>query len=1602
MSDYNDHSSIADNRIGNTDGKNDLSELGSNASGKFKAKKRPKNYEEQSNFLANFVFLFFFRYVFRRRPIMDEDVCEIAEANSTKENFPKVKQKWEERYRTYMAELAAYSAEKEKCERDGRQFRRKAPAHPSVARIMVMLGGWRVWASQVLIGLASVPRLMNPFLMRWLLEALAMKDANDAADRDSSFPWGVVIGLVVLPLFTGLCESNGERFIINIAGRIRTGISGMIYDKTLHLNIAAQTKIDVGKLVALISTDIQNITETLMDSMEISQDLPMLVGAFTMLAMEVKCYSLIALVLMALIFPVQGMITREMLKGYNLYLEANETRLKATNEIVQGIRMVKLGGLESVFLERIGKARQVQLRHSARFVFMLQMMSSLMSVFPTFLQTIVLAAYLKGEGIAEAEVIYYFYPIGSILGMFTNGAASVPMVVQSAAMQFTSAKRIGEFLLLEEREEYVKEITERDEEEENENERGEREHTVIIRNGAFKWLDPPAIPLMVEEKEEMENEKKEKEKKEKAEAKRKEKRKKNRKKKEEDEMPLLEMKDDIFSSSSHSSGATGDREESNDDKESEDAAKHRSSVVLRDINLKVRKGELVFVVGAVGSGKSSLLAAISGEIAKTDELREDDEEEGKKKERKDKLEREKKTEVKVRGNVITYSQTPWIINGTCKENILFNNPMDSKRYKECVSVCCLEPDFEVLGAGDETAIGERGINLSGGQKARLQLARCVYSGADVVLLDDPLSAVDAHVGKRLFEECIVGLLKEQRGATVVLATNQVQYADRADAVVVMEGGRIVAKGTKKELEEKGIDLMRLARKWRKGGKEKENEKEKEKEKEEKNEGEVMEVMKPITRKEEEIHATTATMASMKSESAIEIHSSSSLSSSLSPFPSPSPSPTFSLTPSEEHLTSDANTPSVPEGEGEREGKTEAEAEAEKKAAMQMMTEEEHILSNVSWRVYVDYLKKMGNPFVVVCYLLLLVACEVVDTLNTYWIDVVSTPELFKWMGFDWKLGMMGVLAVVYLVLVVVQAAVFSLITRQANKKIHDELAAHIVRCPPVFFDTTPAGRILNRFSTDITRTDTDLPTSFTNMLQVWLSVIGTCVVGAIDWPYFLLFVVLVLGLLHVIVLLYPRTSSNLMRLEDIVRSPVMAQFTETVTGAGLSTIRQTKQEGAWMGRFAEKVDMWTSTFILIREGMLWTNVMIQLICCVFTIGVTVLGWYFMRASSVGLAVLASMNLGWQGSELVTTSVFVESMMTSLERVQFYSTKLPQETKRVEVEPEASWPSEGAVSFENVSFRYRPGLPLVLKNVSFKIRGGEKVGVCGRTGAGKTSLVQALFRLVELDPELMPKLIDVDTGLPVEQEQDQEQHHKQTSTSSSSSSSLAQMEEGGCVGKEVEKEQNSGRIVIDGVDISKVNLGRLRRSIAIIPQDPTLFEGTVRMNLDLGGKQSDERLWAVLEQAEMGEVVRSMEGGLEGHVAEGGANLSCGQRQLLCLARAIVDECKIVVLDEATANVDAETDSKIQHTIRTSFAGQTAIIIAHRLHTIVGCDRILVMDKGEAKELGTPQALMKDPTSLFSQLLAHSGLGRKAEEGNKGMRCANEREAINGEEKNHGE
>ncbi|KAK2947355.1 Multidrug resistance-associated protein [Blattamonas nauphoetae] len=854
------------------------------------------------------------------------------------------------------------------------------------------------------------------------------------------------------------------------------------------------------------------------------------------------------------------------------------------------------------------------------------------------------------------------------------------------------------------------------------------------------------------------------------------------------------------------------------------------------------------VVGGVGSGKSSLAAAITGDIERSNGT------------------------VCLKGSIASCPQVAWITNTTVRGNIVFGMLFDEAKYADVIRVCALEKDLQTLAAGDETAIGEKGVNLSGGQKARIQLARAVYSDRDIVVLDVPLSAVDAHI----------------------------QFLDQADKVVALKDGKIVGQGRYEELREQGINFDEFIIQSEKKNKQKRKEKKADDQKEETEEDQntkqpPTEELQPDstsdTTEEEEKLKTFEPLVSPK-EAAEDKSNSDYLVANVNETDL-SPTNQSSSTPS----------PSPPNSASPFEDQEKAE-----KAARQMMTEEEQSTGSISFKTYFRLVATMMPVWLIPFAMLFGIIVESITLFQSYWLGVVPEPTMFFPLSFHWKLGIYGLLIILAMIFLMVKSCVVGCSTHRSNKIIHEKLLRHVMHCPVSFFDTTPLGRMINRFGGDIAQTDLNLVDLLSDDYLTIISFVGQIVIIAISTPSFLAVGLPVLLLFGVILALYSRAARDLQRLDSISRSPVVSIFSEVINGAGLSTIRAFNQEDRWKKRFEEKVDDWTVRTLLYWEGKNWGTAYTSLISMVFVAGVVLLGWFFMSPPQLAVALTSSLNFNKIGSVLVLQLVDLDSQ----------------------------WPSVGNVNFENVTFRYRPGLPFVLRNVSFAVKGGETIGVCGRTGAGKSSLLFALFRLIDLDPSLSPLSIDVDTGMPVPFDPNEE--------------------------------SNSGRVVIDDVDISKVQIQRVRRSIAIIPQDPTLFTGTVRYNLDIAGQCTDDRIWEVLEMVEMRSVVAEMAAGLDSEVAEGGSNFSAGQRQLLCFGQAILNDCRIVVLDEATASVDVETDAKIQRTIREQFRDKTVIVIAHRLNTILDSDRILVMDKGTVAEFDTPENLKANPESAFNGLL----------------------------------
>ncbi|KAH7823453.1 putative Multidrug Resistance Associated Protein (MRP) [Monocercomonoides exilis] len=1526
--------------------------------------KRRRNTEEAHWCCCNVFYCFYFQFVFRCKPIEDEDIYETQKSDLTSVTTKNAEEYWMKRYTDYVKKFEEYDQEKSR----NPNTKMKEPSKPSLAAALLFgVGTYKLVAATSLIVLIYASYFVQPYMMKLILEVVARKVFNP----NETFPYAPAIILILFP-FMNIINSFKLRFFFHYCANAKSALSGMIYNKTLLLNITSQSNVDTGRLLSLLAADTQNICYMIWMPFMLAFIPIELIIPFVFVCIDFGWVGIMSLIILFLFFPVQVFLSSLLAGSLKKYLSHNDDRNKVTNETLQGMRVVKFTGLEQVFINKIEIPRRKQERDVFVFTFWQQFMSGMIRAMPPLVNIATFGTYIAIYNVDQFDFPVKVMPNIGFLTMMTRETNMIPTYLQGTAMVHVSQKRIRDFLILPE---LKKEVI---------NEPSDAEVALTITNGTFKWGDFPEIPLSMDEKmklkeeaerRKMENAKQIAEKKDGAKANNDNQGdQKDNVKSEQTPIPTIFDEDKASSSTSSSSSTAEKVEETKEEKKEEkkeetntetasglaktsesapeennepavvtqsttisapvattasdaqpsvftlsDQPKDekgsaqenttpvisaqsstlspstapssspspspspsatpssRNKIALQSVNITLPKGSLTMVVGGVGSGKSSIGAAIIGDM--------------------DRLE----GEVRYRGSIAYCPQVAWINNSTVRGNIIFGSFYEEEKYLNVVRVCALEPDFRTLSAGDQTAIGEKGVNLSGGQKARIQLARAVYSDRDIYILDDPLSAVDAHVGRYLLEECICGQLKDK---TRLLMTNQLQFLDRADNIILLKHGHISAQGKYEDLLAQGIDFSQfiIKKKGKKDKKHKEGEDEEdsesdgEEEEEEGNEKQEGEEGKEGEKMEKKTGKTHKHSDHYK-----------------------------------HHAKSDQSTGATAkdlEGKGAEAGK-------------QIITEEEFETEAVPISNYVSYVSSLFPWWGFIIYILLAIIAEGTQIFQSYWLGIVGNPLKLDVIPYGWKIGMYGLMCVFGFIFQSLRAVVSGFAVVRSVHIIHNTLLKNVMHCPPSFFDTTPMGRILNRFTGDMSQVDTSLFGLLIQVINLVIGIIGQVVIIAIDTPVFLAVGLPAVLAYFVIYVLYARAARNLQRLEAISRSPVLSIFGETVNGAGLSTIRAFHLEESWRQKFYKANDDWSVRYVLYLEGKSWADMYTQLVTIIFSTGVIILGWFYMEPSILSVAITASMTFSFLGSFMVMESVDLESRMTSYQRLDFYSSHLPQEleyskiNKKVAIEPPADWPQKGNVNFEHVTFRYRPGLPYVLQDVNFSFAGGEKIGVCGRTGAGKTSLLFALFRLVELDPSLQPIMIDMETGKPVDAP---------------------------------DEEPNKGRVLIDGIDISKVDLGRVRRSIAIIPQDPTLFTGTLRYNLDIGSKCSDDEIWEVLDLIEMKEVVLGMEFGLDTQMSEGGNNFSCGQRQLICFGRAMLNQCKIVVMDEATANVDVETDAKIQKTIRRVFSSQTMIIIAHRLNTIMNCDRIMVMDQGHVSELDSPANLLANPSSAFNGLI----------------------------------
>ncbi|KAI7803545.1 putative multidrug resistance-associated protein 1-like [Triplophysa rosa] len=858
---------------------------------------------------------------------------------------------------------------------------------------------------------------------------------------------------------------------------------------------------------------------------------------------------------------------------------------------------------------------------------------------------------------------------------------------------------------------------------------------------------------------------------------------------------------------------------------------------LKKINVKVQHGSLVAVVGHVGSGKSSLLSAMLGEMEK------------------------KSCHVTVQGSVAYVPQQAWIQNATLKDNILFGRERIPTWYQKVLEACALLPDLEILPARDATEIGEKGLNLSGGQKQRVSLARAVYRKADVYLLDDPLSAVDAHVGQHIFEKVIGpnGVLKNK---TRILVTHGLSFLPLADLILVMVDGEITEMGSYSEL---------LSR-----------------------EDAFADFVKAFAVSERKENATLK--GTRKSVSRLSMTD-------------------FSIDLSQEQLISgdmgSANIQTM-------EAISDTEQEQDQEEVGRLTQADKAHTGRVKLELYVEYFRTIGLALIIP--IIFLYAFQQAASLAyNYWLSLWADDPVVNGtqVDTDLKLGVFGALGFAQGIGIFGTTVAISLGGIIASRHLHLDLLNNVLHSPMSFFESTPSGNLLNRFSKEIDAIDCMIPDGLKMMLGYVFKLLEVCIIVMLATPFAGL-IILPLTLLYAFVQsFYVATSCQLRRLESVSRSPIYTHFNETVQGA--SVIRAFGEQPRFILLANSRVDHNQTSYFPRFVATRWLAVNLEFLGNLLVLAaaiLSVIGRATLSPGIVGLAVSHSLQVTGILSWIVRAWTDVENNIVSVERVNEYA-ETPKEAPWTLEDSRLplGWPRTGSIEFKQYGLQYRRGLDWALKEITLGVNEREKVGIVGRTGAGKSSLALGIFRILEAA---------------------------------------------------------KGKIFIDRLNIAEIGLHELRSRITIIPQDPVLFSGSLRMNLDPFDGYTDEEVWRALELAHLKNFVSGLPDKLNHECSEGGENLSLGQRQLVCLARALLRKTKILVLDEATAAVDLETDNLIQSTIRTQFEDCTVLTIAHRLNTIMDYTRVLVLDKGQMAEFDSPSNLIAKK-GIFYKMAKDSGL-----------------------------
>ncbi|EGT53593.1 hypothetical protein CAEBREN_25075 [Caenorhabditis brenneri] len=1175
---------------------------------------------------------------------------------------------------------------------------------------------------------ADIVHYLNPILLKQLIDYVSL--------HDQPLSFGIAIACIMFLSSTtrSLLQNYQIAGMCRQAVYYQTVLSNAILHKILRLSPSARSNRTAGEILNHAAVDIEIIVHSV-PYLQNMWSVPFQVTlAMTMLAITLGWAAMAGVIIMILFIPLNLFTSRFIKLSQQKQMKIKDERTKLSNEMLNGIKVVKLYAWEESFEEQINKLRAKEVK-MLRNVCILSRIVDVANAASPFLVAIgSFTCYVLWSPDENGLTPSVAFVALVIFNQLRQPMRMVANLINTLVQARVSNKRLRQFLNDEEMEKKTEVAL---------------GNAIVFKNATLNWRGPQNPP------------------------------------------------------------------------------------VLKDLSATIKPGQLIAIVGSVGGGKSSLLSAVLDEMVLLD------------------------GRVKVGGSIAYVPQHSWIFNKTIKENIMFGNEYSKYFYEQVVGSCQLRPDFRHFQQGEETMVGENGITLSGGQKARISLARAVYQDKDIYLLDDPLSAVDAHVGRALFDKVIgpEGLL---RSKTRVLVTHNLQYTKFVDSIYVIEDGQIVQHGRFEDIAHLDGPFGRL---WS----ECENSEEPEDV-----DDEVLEDVTPpeIIEQEEKSKKIDRTNS---------------------------------------HFSEKSEKPNKPEKQENHENVQ---------------------LGRVKRSVYKLYIKTMGI-FNSSAFLIFFVSHFTVMIMRSLWLSDWSNEnaEIKKSGGAYLNATGGGMFSVetrliVYagfggleMLLLALAFTVLTIGSLRASYGLHAPLIHALLRAPISFFDTTPIGRIINRLSRDLDVID-KLQDNIRMCTQTLLNACMILVLISISTPIFLVCAAPIILVYYFVMIFYIPTSRQLKRLESANRSPILSTIAESIHGA--SSIRAFDKTDRTTTALSTNVDKFAQCRYLSHMSNRWLATRLELLgnttVLFASLSATLSTKYFgLTPGMAGLSVSYALTITEVLNICVRSVSEIESNIVSVERVNEYQELESEAPWEIEgsLENEEKWPTKGKIELNGFSMRYRKNLPLVLKNIDLKIEGGERIGVIGRTGSGKSSLTMALYRMIEAE---------------------------------------------------------SGSIKIDDVEIDTIGLHQLRSKLIIIPQEPVVFSGTLRFNLDPFHQYSDEQIWTCLDICQLKQFAQDDEKTLDRYIAEGGKNMSVGERQLLCLCRALLRGARIVILDEATASVDTVTDGIVQRAIRQHFPQSTTISIAHRLDTIVDSDRIVVLDAGRVAEFDTPSNLLLNPDSLYSQLL----------------------------------